>query len=95
VIEKILNDFIDEEISFIYEDILENFMLLANHIKGLCVIKKAIQQIKSSNLFDKFEKTIADNALALINNPYGNYAIQTAFEVIFFQYSEVIENYFF
>ncbi len=59
-------------------------MLLANHMKGLCVIKKAIQQVKCSYLFDHFEKVIAYNALALVHNPYGNYAIQTAFEVIFF-----------
>lgn len=81
MIEKILNDFNDEEISFIYEDILENFMLLANHMKGLCVVKKAIQQVKSSNLYNKFEKIITVNAHALVHNPYGNYAIQTAFEV--------------
>lgn len=56
-------------------------MLLANHMKGLCVIKKAIQQVKCTDLFDKFGKIIADNALALVHNPYGNYAIQTAFEV--------------
>ena len=83
MIEKILNNFIDEEIAFIYQDILENFMLLANHMKGLCIIKKAIQQVKSPDLFYKFEKIIADNALALVHNPYGNYAIQTAFEVRF------------
>lgn len=59
-------------------------MLLANHMKGLCVVKKALQQVKLPELFDKFEKIIADNALALVHNPYGNYAIQTAFEVNFF-----------
>jgi len=76
-----LNDFLDEEIAFIYEDILENFMLLANHMKGLCVVKKAIQQLKNLELQEKFKIIITDNALALVHNPYGNYAIQTAFEV--------------
>ena len=56
-------------------------MLLANHMKGLCVIKKAVQQIKNKELSDKFKNIITDNALALVHNPYGNYAIQTAFEV--------------
>ncbi len=74
-------NFVDEEISFIYEDILEYFMLLANDMKGLCVVKKAIQQVKNLGLLEKFKKMIADNALALVHNPYGNYAIQTAFEV--------------
>jgi len=93
VIEKILNDFVDEEIVFIYEDILENFMLLANHMKGLCVVKKAIQQVKFPDLFNKFEKIITDNALALVHNPYGNYAIQTAFEVNHFINLKQMENY--
>ncbi len=56
-------------------------MLLANDMKGLCVVKKAIQQVKNLGLLEKFKKMIADNALALVHNPYGNYAIQTAFEV--------------
>jgi len=59
-------------------------MLLANHMKGLCVVKKAIQLVKNPELFDKFKKIITDNALALVHNPYGNYAIQTAFEVKIF-----------
>lgn len=56
-------------------------MLLANHMKGLCVVKKAIQQVKHNDILQKFKNIITDNALALVHNPYGNYAIQTAFEV--------------
>lgn len=56
-------------------------MLLANHMKGLCVVKKAIQQVRDKDILEKCKNIITDNALALVHNPYGNYAIQTAFEV--------------
>ena len=56
-------------------------MLLGNHMKGLCVIKKAIQQVKSPMILEKLKNVITDNSLALVHNPYGNYTIQTAMEV--------------
>lgn len=50
-------------------------------MKGLCVIKKAIQQVKSPVILEKLKNVIADNSLALVHNPYGNYTIQSAMEV--------------
>ena len=57
-------------------------MLLANHMKGLCVVKKAISQVKSEEFLNKFRDLIRDNAMALVHNPYGNYVIQTVLDVI-------------
>jgi hypothetical protein len=57
-------------------------MLLANNMKGLCVVKKSISQVKSRVFLDKFKELILSNTMALVHNPYGNYAIQTVFEVI-------------
>lgn len=57
-------------------------MLLANHMKGLCVVKKAISQVKSKEFLNKFRDLISNNTMALVHNPYGNYAIQTVLEVI-------------
>lgn len=55
-------------------------------MKGLCVVKKVIQLTSKENLKLKIRDIIADNALALVHNQYGNYAIQTALEVKFFFY---------
>lgn len=52
-------------------------------MKGLCVVKKVIQLTTKENFKLKIRDIIADNALALVHNPYGNYAIQTALEVNF------------
>lgn len=56
-------------------------MMLANHMKGLCVIKKALAQVKSKDYLEKFKELICNNTMALVHNPYGNYAIQTVLEV--------------
>ena len=81
VIEKIISFFnynlIDELLLFI----VNNFVLLACNSYGLCIIKKAI--ILENSPFDKkyhnlIKQIIIENNLNLIQNPYGNYAIQTA-----------------
>lgn len=74
--------FPDDKIGFIYEDIIENFMILANHMKGLCVVKKTLSQVKKKEYLEKFKNLICNNTMALVHNPYGNYAIQTVLEVI-------------
>jgi hypothetical protein len=77
-----LKIFPDDKIGFIYEDIIENFMILANHMKGLCVVKKTLSQVKKKEYLEKFKNLICNNTMALVHNPYGNYAIQTVLEVI-------------
>ena len=51
-------------------------------MKGLCVIKKAISQVRSKDLKDKLNEIISKNTLDLVHNPYGNYTIQMALDVI-------------
>ena len=57
-------------------------MILANHMKGLCVVKKTLSQVKKKEYLEKFKNLICNNTMALVHNPYGNYAIQTVLEVI-------------
>jgi len=82
-VEKILVNFCEDDIEFIYQDLIENIILLSNHMKGLCVVKKIIQLTTKEYLRIKIRDIIAENAIALVHNPYGNYAIQTALEVNF------------
>lgn len=56
-------------------------MLLANHMKGLCVVKKAISQVQKEDFLVNFRDLICNNTMALVHNPYGNYVIQTLLEV--------------
>ena len=52
-------------------------------MKGLCVVKKAISQVKSKEFLKKFRDLISNNTMAFVHNPYGNYAIQSVLDVNF------------
>lgn len=73
----------DEElISHIYEVVIQNYLLLANNQNGLCIAKKVIIHARNIETLQEIRNKIASNLLNLIQNAYGNYAIQVAFEVI-------------
>jgi hypothetical protein len=99
VIEKIIICFEEEMIEFIYEMIINNFMSLANNCNGLCVVKKIIIHSHKEETIERVLKKILDNCLALVQNPFGNYAIQVALDVnyyiiIFFYRAGQINTFF-
>jgi hypothetical protein len=59
-------------------------MALANNCNGLCVVKKVIIHSLNKNTIFQFMKKIVDNCLNLVQNPFGNYAIQVALDVSLF-----------
>jgi hypothetical protein len=81
VIEKIVSCFKEDHVEFIYEHVITNFMRLANHNNGLCVVKKIIIHASNVVTIEKLKDLLTFNAMMLIQNPYGNYAIQIAFDV--------------
>jgi hypothetical protein len=74
-------NFNEIEVESIMWDVIDNFMILVNHMKGLCVIKKVIQKTRKEKFTKRILGIIEENAFALVHNAYGNYAIQTALEV--------------
>jgi hypothetical protein len=74
-------NFNETEVESMMMDIVDNFMLLVNHMKGLCVVKKVIQKTKKEKFTKRILELIEENAFSLVHNAYGNYAIQTALEV--------------
>ena len=76
-----LLNFNEIEVESMMTDIVDNFMVLVNHMKGLCIVKKVIQKTKKEKFMKRILELIEENALDLVHNPYGNYAIQTALEV--------------
>jgi uncharacterized protein with ATP-grasp and redox domains len=64
----------------VFDEIYERFIELATNNCGLCVVKIIISKtFKVENRKRLMSKLIA-NAIELAQNPYGNYAIQQAFE---------------
>jgi hypothetical protein len=74
-------NFNEIEVECMIMDVVDNFMLLVNHMKGLCVVKKVIQKTKKEKFTKRILEIIEENGLALVTNAYGNYAIQTVLEV--------------
>lgn len=83
VIEKIICCFEEEFTSFIYDYVYNNFLSLANHINGICVVKKILTLTNKKDLHDKIKAVILSNqtAFGLIQHSYGNYVIQVIVEV--------------
>ena len=80
VIEKILSNFEDRFIQEIIDFACNNFLDLAYHVNGVCVVKKIILMTHKKELHKKIKKKIYDNTLKLIVHQYGNYVIQVIIE---------------
>jgi len=80
VIEKMLTCYSEDELDWLYDSILSQFMTLANNVNGLCLTKKIIVHAKKETTVRKIQQKLAENAITLVQNSYGNYSIQTTFE---------------
>ena len=80
IIEKVLLFFPYDSYKNLSKSILDNFLLFSNNSNGLCIIKKYIEKEYKKDNFIPLKKIIEDNAVVLVQNPYGNYAIQIALD---------------
>jgi hypothetical protein len=85
VVEKMIICYEEEIIKDIYRIIIDNYVTLANNPNGLCVCKKVIIHGQDIETLKAIRDKLVDNTMSLIQNPYGNYAIQIAFDVSYFK----------
>jgi hypothetical protein len=83
VIEKIITCFQEYLIEDYYNIIIDNMLILADNVNGLCVCKKIIIHKTNLKTIKRIREKLTENALFLIQNVYGNYVIQMAIEVNF------------
>ena len=76
VIEKILISFDKELCNEIFNFITDNFIFLSNHVNGLCLVKKILIIQYHNNSYSNLKEIIINKCSELIENPYGNYALQ-------------------
>ena len=55
-------------------------MFLAYNMNGICIIKKIVSMTHKKDLHNKSKIILKDNAISLIQHPYGNYIIQCAID---------------
>lgn len=83
VLEKIINNIDYQYLNNIFLFVEDNFLLLSNNNNGICIVKKIIfieNQIKNEN-FEKLKNLFIFHAQNLIQNPFGNYALQFVFKI--------------
>jgi hypothetical protein len=80
VLEKLLVCFEDEYIMFIYSYIFEKFLYIANNNNGICIIKKILTFTHKKKMHEKIKNIVKENAIYLIQQPYGNFVIQIIVE---------------
>ena len=81
VIQKLITVAAVEDIAFIYEPLLQNFLKVAMHSYGILVIKHLMAKIdRSPNLKQRIVVLIFDEFERLIQDQHGNYTIQYALE---------------
>lgn len=81
VLEKILMFVPENKIIFIFQFVIDNFMLLSTNQNGLCIVKKIIMTGKSYYIQMKIQNLIIINFNYLVLHTFGNHTIQAVLEV--------------
>jgi F0F1-type ATP synthase delta subunit len=76
IIQKVITSFTEANRQFAFEEILEAFMNVSKTSHGLCVIKKLVANTTIQENRDKLVAYCQKNAIELMQDPYGNYALQ-------------------
>ncbi len=76
VIEKIIINFDKEYLKEIFNFITENLIFLSKHVNGLCLVKRILIIEYENNNYLTLKNILINKSLELIENPYGNYALQ-------------------
>jgi len=70
----------DPFLNKIYQIITKNFSELSKDSNGLPLVKKCLSWIRTSTHKQTLMNELTKNAIALAQNPYGNYSLQVAFD---------------
>lgn len=84
VIEKVISFFNYNLLDELLQFIINYFVFLACNSSGLCIIKKVIaidQTFSDKQFHNAIKQIMINNSLVLVQNPYGNYAIQIALDI--------------
>ena len=76
VLEKIIMTFETEYCYEIFNFIVENLIFLSNHANGLCLVKKILVIQYKIEYYQIIKEKLKEKAFKLVQNPYGNYALQ-------------------
>lgn len=81
VLEKVVECYDIDEAYFIYDLVIQNFMLMATNPNGLAIIKKVLVMCSNNKLTNVLLYLMKQYSHILIEHVYGNYTLQTILEV--------------
>ncbi|EEB08931.2 RNA-binding protein [Schizosaccharomyces japonicus yFS275] len=93
VIQKCLHKFSSEKLQFIFTAMEENIVEIATHRHGCCVLQRSLDRAGEENKRRLAFKVIA-NALALVQDPFGNYVVQYVFDLRNDEYNDMLVTQF-
>lgn len=80
IIQKIITSFTEINRQYIFSEIQKSFLSISKNSHGLCVIKKLVANTTNTANRGSLVDFISQNAIELIQDPYGNYAVQEIME---------------
>ena len=80
IIQKIITSFTEINRQYVFNEIQDAFLYVSKNSHGLCVIKKLVANTSNTNNRESLVEFISQNAIELIQDPYGNYAVQEVME---------------
>jgi len=93
LIQKLITAISTNNIHFIYKPLVGRFLEVANNAHGLCVLKQLMTKVEKVTEFKReIINLIHINFEELVQNPFGNYAIQHAFDVYVRDCEKLIEK---
>lgn len=81
VLEKIFTSFEESFYLPILNYVKNNFLLLANNVNGICIVKKVLTMTHKRSLHEELKQITKLNVMNLIQNPFGKYVIQVILDV--------------
>lgn len=76
IIQKVITSFVEHNRQFAFDEITEAFKSVSKTSHGLCVIKKLVANTTIVENRNKLIEFCRLNSVELMQDPYGNYAIQ-------------------
>jgi len=80
IVQKIITSFTEINRQYIFNEIQEAFLSISKNSHGLWVIKKLVSNTSNLANRESLVDFISQNAIELIQDPYGNYAVQEIME---------------
>ncbi|KAJ1920640.1 hypothetical protein H4219_001198 [Mycoemilia scoparia] len=93
VIQKCLNRLSSKDNQFIYDSVAKNCIEVATHRHGCCVFQRCIDHA-SDYQKRQLVLEVVENALALVQDPFGNYVVQYILDLNCTDFSEPLINRF-